>query len=197
MTKEKINHMMVNHQTYLKYINENKTNKLDKFFKIQTYSCFIPAFESFNKLYLDTPYIIKEYVFDKLYSNYNGVGYQIFFKTNSNTEYRVDLIPVCNYLQNISLKFVWSVSFATSDKEVGDSSYEEMTNLNETREVLLRIGDIIKRLDIPKYFVIGNTLEEKRMNIYSGFLLLVFPDYNIKMARCDGFIDNMGLYIWI
>jgi len=103
---------------------------------------------------------------------------------------------VKNFLKDIKSKFVWNVSFTISNKNINDPSYEEITSLNETREVLHRIGDILNKIEISKYFVIGNTLEEKRLTIYKNFVLIVFPNYNIKMDYCEGFIDDKGLYIW-
>ena len=189
--------LMVNEATYKNYINLHKSNKLDNNFKIQTPKIYRnKVFETFDKLYSNTLFTIIDYKFDSSFSNYNMKGFKIFFKTNSDNEYRIDLEPVKNYLEDIDSDFVWSISFTISDKNILDPSYEDITSLNETREVLHRIGDILSKIDIVKYFVIGNTLEEKRLTIYKNFILIVFPDYKIKMNYCEGFIDNKGLYIW-
>ena len=75
-------------------------------------------------------------------------------------------------------------------------NYEELTGLGEEKEVLIRVGDVLNKIDIPKNFVIGNTILDKKIKIYKHILVLVFPDYNIDMNYCEGFIDNKGLYIW-
>lgn len=78
----------------------------------------------------------------------------------------------------------------------GHLDYEELTGLNEEKEVLLRVGDILQNIILPKYFVIGNTDIEKRIKIYKHILLLVFPNYNVEMSYCEGFKNDKGLYIW-
>lgn len=190
--------LMVSYKSYIDYVSKNKTDRLDKFLKIYTYKEFRKSvFESFDKLYQNTQYVISGHTFKKEYSNYiNTNGYQIFFKTDSNIEYRIDLIPVTNYNKNINSKFVWNISFTTSNKPVQDINYEELTGLNETKEVLLRMGDILNKINIPKYFIIGDTLLQKKINIYKNFLILVFPNYNIEMSYCAGFLNDKGLYIW-
>jgi len=194
----KVDNIMVSHITYNNYIKENNSERLDKFLKIYTYKKFRESvFESFDKLYPNTKFSISKYVFGDKFSNYNnGHGYQIFFKTDSDTEYRVDLIPMINYNMKIDSEFIWSISFTLKDNSIYDESYEELTKLDETREVLLRIGDILNRIDIPKYYIIGDTTLKSKIKLYKNFLLLVFPDYNIEMLYCDGFINDKGLYIW-
>lgn len=197
--KSNIKNLIVSNITYKNYINSHKTDRLDKFIKIFTIEKFNETIiiESFDKTYFNTPYKIKPKLFDKKYTNYEyPFGFQIWFKTNSDNEYRIDLIPVKNFNEKISSNFVWSVSFTLSKYDIIDINYEELTGLMEEREVLLRIGDILDDIKIPKYFIIGNTILEKKIKIYKHILLLVFPNYNIEMSYCDGFLNDKGLYIW-
>jgi len=196
----KVNHIPSTNRTYINYINEHKTDRLDKFLKIYTFERFNSEkiiLESFDRLYKNTEFKIETKEFDKRYTNYiNNIGYQIKFNTDSDNKYRIDLIPIKNYNVDINSDFVWSISFTLDKYEVGDVRYEELTNLNEEKEVLIRIGDILNRLDISKNFVIGNTDMEKKLRLYKNILIFVFPDYNIQMNYCEGFINNKGLYIW-
>jgi hypothetical protein len=195
----KTKYLPVTNKTYINYVNHNRTDRVSKFLKIYTFEKFNETFvlESFDKLYKNTKFEIKAKVFDKKLTNYkSNIGYQILFKTDSENEYRIDLIPIKNFNIYIKSDFVWSISFTLNRYGVGHVYYEELTGLNEEKEVLIRIGDILNKIDIIKYFVIGNTILEKKIRIYKQFLLLVFPDYNIEMSYCEGFIDDKGLYIW-
>ena len=116
--------------------------------------------------------------------------------TKSNNEYRIDLIPIKNYNKDISSDFVWYISFTLSKYDINDINYEELTGLNEEKEVLLRISDILNNFTIDKIFIIGNTFLEKKIRLYKNFMIYAFTNYNIKMDYCKGFIDNKGLYIW-
>ena len=197
--ESKVKHFIVSNITYKNYINIHKTDRLDKFIKIYTFEKTKESIilESFDKIYIDTSYKIKTKSFDKKYTNYKyHLGFQIWFKTDSNNEYRIDLIPIKNFNEKISSDFVWSMSFTLSKYDINDINYEELTGLMEEREVLLRIGDILNSVKIPKYFVIGNTILEKKIKIYKHILLFVFLDYNIEMSYCEGFLNDKGLYIW-
>jgi len=195
----KVDSIPVTNKTYIEYINIHKNDRISRFLKIYTFERFNEkiVLESFDKLYKNTKYEIKTNSFDKKLTNYkSNDGYQIWFKTDSENEYRIDLIPIKNFNINIESDFVWSISFTLDKYDSDDIYYERLTNLGEEKEVLIRIGDILNTVDIIKYFVIGNTLLEKKIRIYKQLLLFVFPNYNIEMSYCEGFIDNKGLYIW-
>ena len=187
-------------KTYVNYVNtHNRTDRISTFLKIYTFEKFNEkiVLESFDKKYDDTKYEIKSKKFNKKLTNYkSNIGYQIWFKTDSANSYRIDLIPLLNYNVNIKTDFVWSISFTLDKYDVYNVNYEELTGLGEEKEVLIRVGDVLNKIDIPKNFVIGNTILDKKIKIYKHILVLVFPDYNIDMNYCEGFIDNKGLYIW-
>jgi hypothetical protein len=190
-------HILVSNSTYNNYVKRYNNDVIYKGFKIYTYIEFRKkVFEIFDTYFENTEYQISSYKFDERLSNYHKTeGYQIFFKTNSNNEYRIDLIPIKNFNDNINSDFVYSLSFTLSHRDILDINYEDFTNLNETKEVLMRIGDIILNLDIPKNYVIGNTILQKKINIYMK-VASVFDGFNIKMDKCDGFLNDIGLYIW-
>ena len=195
----KVKYLLTTNKTYINYVNNhNRTDRLSKFLKIYTFERFNSEkiFESFDKLYKDTKYEIVEYHFDLRYSNYDGFGYKIWFETNSKNKYRIDLTPLKNFNSEIKNDYVFNISFTLDKYDPDDLEYDNLTGLNEEKEVLLRIGDILNKLDIPKYFIIGEVSIEKKMRIYKHILALVFKDYEIKMDYCEGFPNNKGLYIW-
>jgi hypothetical protein len=196
----KVNHMSSSNKTYNDYVDSYKTDRLSKFIKIYTFERFNGEniiFESFDKLYKDTNYNIVEYYYNSKDSNFNKIpGYKIWFDTNSNNKYRIDLMPLKNFNKDIDSDFVFNISFTLDKYSIDDPNYDDLTGLNEEKEVLLRIGDILNNLDINKYFVIGETIIDKKMRIYKHILTYVFKDFKIKMSYCEGFINNNGLYIW-
>ena len=127
--------LLASHITLEKYIKEHNTLRIDKFVKLYTYNGFQKnVMESFDKLYANTDFEKNEYRFGNEYSNYlDEVGYQIFFKTNSNTEYRIDIIPVKNLNSKIDSDFVWSISFTLSENPIHSEEYEKLTELFEEK----------------------------------------------------------------
>jgi len=193
----KTKQILVTNGTYKNYINTYNTDRIDKFLKIYTFERFNKIYESFDKRYPNIKYDVSHIIFDKKYTNYNITnGYELRFLTNSNTKYRIDLIPIKNFNKNINSKFVWYISFTLDKYDINDDQYENLTGLNEEKEVFMRIGEILNNFDIDKNFVIGNTSLQKKIKLYNNFIYLVFPNYNIQMDYCEGFIDNQGLYIW-
>ena len=189
--ESKMIYLLVSNNTYKDYILEHKTERLDKFIKIYTIERFNESVILESFVYPDTPYN------DKKYTNFEPpIGYQIWFKTNSDNEYRIDLIPVKNFDEKIPSPFVWSISFTLSKYDINDINYEELTGLMEEKEVLLRVGDILDKLKIPKFFVIGDTLLNKKIKIYKHIIFFVFSNYKIEISYCEGFLNNKGLYIW-
>jgi len=190
--------LLASHKTLENYLKEHSNLKLDKFINLYTYPEFQRyIIESFDKLYTNTEFIINEYAFGNEYSNYyDGKGYQIFFKTNSGIEYRIDLMPVVNYNDKIKSDFVWNISFTLSEHDIKSEDYEKLTELHEEKEVLIRIGDILNRLNINKNFVIGQTIDPRKINLYQNILLYVFKDYNTELNYCEGMINKKGLYVW-
>ena len=190
--------LFVSNQTLSDYIKNHNNTKLDKFISLYTYNGFQKImFESFDKIYQNTEYKMYNYIYKKEFSNYgNGEGYQIFFKTDSNNEYKIDLIPIKNYNNIIKSDFVWNIAFTLSNRNVQSDSYEELTNLHEEKEVLLRVGDILDKINIPKYFAIGNTIDPRKINLYKHILMYVFKDYKVDLSYCECMFDDKAIYIF-
>ena len=195
----KTKYISATNKTYINYVNNhNRTDRISKFLKIYTFEKFNEKFvlESFDKKYEDTKYDIISFNFDSNHFNYNISGYKIWFKTDSDNKYRIDLMPLINFNKEIDNKFVWNISFTLDKYDVYDEEYEDLTALNEEKEVLIRVGNILDNINIPKYFIIGDTVIQKKIRIYKHILSIVFPNYNIDMNYCEGLLNNKGLYIW-
>jgi hypothetical protein len=186
-------------KTYINYVNNhNLSDRISTFLKIYTFERFNRnvILESFDKKYDDTECEIEFFKFDSSYSNYDKSGYKIWFKTESGNKYRIDLAPLKNFNSKINSEFVWNISFTLDKYDVDDFEYDDLTALNEEKEVLVRIGNILDNINIPKYFIIGDTVLQKKIRIYKHILSIVFPNYNIDMNYCEGLLNNKGLYIW-
>jgi hypothetical protein len=195
----KTKYISTTNKTYTDYVNShNRTDRLSTFLKIYTFEKFNEklVLESFDKKYDDTKFEIESFRFDSSHSNYDKSGHKIWFKTESGNKYRIDLSPLKNFNSHINNDFVWNISFTLDKYNVDDVEYEDLTSLNEEKEVLVRVGNILDRIDIPKYFIIGDTELQKRIRIYKHIVSIVFPNYNIDMNYCEGLFNNKGLYIW-
>ena len=194
----KTKYISTTNKTYIDYVKKYNNDRIDKFLKIYTFEKFNEkiVLESFDKKYEDTEFEIVPFDFDSSHSNYNMSGYKIWFKTDSGNKYRIDLAPLVNFNKEINNNFVWNISFTLDKHDVYDVDYEDLTGLGEEKEVLVRIGNILDRIDIPKYFIIGDTILEKRIRVYKHVLSIVFPNYNIEMNYCEGLFNSKGLYIW-
>jgi len=195
----KVKYLSTTNKTYINYIKKYNSDRISKFLKIYTFEKFNEKFilESFDKKYDDTKYDFIPFNFDSNHSNYNGIGYKILFNTDSNNKYRIDLMPLLNFNTEINNEFIWNISFTLDRYNVDDFEYEDLTGLGEEKEVLVRIGNILNNIDIPKYFIIGDTELQKKIRVYKHMLSIVFPNYNIKMDYCEGLLNNKGLYIWM
>ena len=195
----KTKYISTTNKTYIDYVNNhNRSDRLSTFLKIYTFEKFNEnlVLESFDKKYDDTKFEIESFRFDSSHSNYDKSGYKIWFKTVSDNKYRIDLAPLKNFNSKINSEFIWNISFTLDKYEVYDAEYEDLTSLNEEKEVLVRVGNILDRIDIPKYFIIGDTELQKRIRVYKHVISIVFPNYNVDMSYCEGLFNNKGLYIW-
>lgn len=195
----KVKYLSTTNKTYKNYVERFSTDRLSKFLKIYTFERFNSEkiiLESFDKKYEDTKFDIISFRFDENHSNYNIDGYKIWFDTNSGNKYRIDLVPLKNFNNEIDSDFVWNISFTLNKYDVYDADYEDLTGLGEEKEVLIRVGNILNNVNIPKFFIIGDTVLQKKIRIYKHILSIIFPEYNIKMDYCEGLLNNKGLYIW-
>lgn len=187
-----MNYLYVSFKTFEEYYNKFKTDKLYKFYKIQTSKYikehpFIKLNEIFNKDYSDVEY--------EVYYSDNEIT-TIKFKTSNLNVYRLDLLKMKNYCKEIDDEFVYNISFTDWYRDV--EKYEELTNKNEIYELLSKIGFILRdyNKDKNQSYCIGLTLDDRKNNLYNYFLRIVFKDYKIRLDYCDGLINNKAIYIF-
>lgn len=180
-----------------------KKYKLDKNIYISTLSKFsdnLPHIKKINEIF--TSEISTLYQVEKIKSPYfNGYDYFFFFKSSSNTEYRIDLLFMED--KEVSYNNIYSVSFSLAENEPYSSSiidYEKLTDKKEMIELLSRIKFIIKNwlnsINFNITFCIGKSDIENKNNIYEYMIKVCFPDYFIKYDYSSQFTGNKAIYIW-
>lgn len=183
-------YLYVSHYTFNEYYNKFKNNRLSKFIKITT-----------SKYINENPLIKLNEIFDKDYSDvkYNVVYSDddittLKFETNKN-KYRLDLLKMKNYCKEIEDDFVYNISFTELNRDVDE--YEMLTNKKEIYEILGKIGYILKDFNKCKNhsYLIGLSNDERKNKLYDYFLRIVFNNYKIRYDYCEGFVNNMGIYI--
>ena len=132
---------------------------------------------------------------------YNGDDYFLFFKSSSNTKYRIDLLFMED--KEVSYNNIYLVSFSLLENEPYSSSildYKKLTDKKEMIELLSRIKFIIKNwlnsINFNITFCIGKSDIETRNSIYEYMIKVCFPDYFIKYDYSSQFTGNKAIYIW-
>lgn len=117
-------------------------------------------FEEVNEIFNGTK---TDYVINK-----NNNDYLILFKSNSNINYRIDLIKDIN---NIDL---YHIGFSLLTRDT--NNYDKLTNLNESKEVFSKVIYILKNVDTtigsPEY-CIGATGNLKKDRIYQYMMRFI------------------------
>mgnify|MGYP001377380110 CR=1 FL=1 len=159
-------HIRVKIKDYERYFEKYGHARLDRWNRIIPDVNTLPKFiRKFNE----------EEIFDGIETPYelieNNNGYLILFKSNSNTEYRFDLLKEPD-------TDIYHLGFSTSDKKVTDNDdvYSSLTYKGESKEVFAKLVWILKDL-VPKLnihqFCIGATNDEQKNKIYQYMMRLV------------------------
>jgi hypothetical protein len=162
-------HILVKIGDFINYQNKYGHNRLDKWYKIYSASKTKTLFElSSGKLY-------EEEIFSGLETNYkldelNNDCYIIKFISNSNTEYRFDLLKEPNLN-------IYHLGFSLYDNNLNKiEEYESLTDKNEALEVFNRLiwilKDINPKLNIEEY-CIGATGDIRKDKIYQYMMRFV------------------------
>lgn len=170
------------------FIKNEKNNRLDIGLKLLPSSKFIKINEIYNSE-INTDYnCIKDY---NEYKSY-------VFKTNSNIEYRLDLFIIYEVTIN---KRVNHISFTLSNIEWDDEQYENLTNYNETIELLNRIrfiiNDLVNKNKILNYFCIGGSDLKEKNSIYKYFLKTVIGESGFEKINTESYSTGWGLFFKI
>jgi len=201
-----MNKYILTHKQYISLTEKYKTNKLDKNTTIDIYSKFNENHyigKKINELFDNE--LITEYVIDRRISKAfkNKYDYIFIFKTNSGTEYRLDLLY--HEDNKVSYTNMYSILFSTSENdpyEVEEEQYEEKTNKREMIELMNRLRYIINEwLKIMNFktitFVIGKSSIEKKNEIYKYLIVICFGKYDIKYEYSSHYFDNKAFYLTI
>ena len=125
-----------------------------------------------------------------------------FFKSKSDTEYRLDLVILIE--QNSSLKdqrlydkkFI-SVSFSLSDSK--EENYDNETGLDELYDVMSRIRYLIELNEYKTkngYIFMFGKPSINKIKMYEYFIKICFPDYRLVLDFTSGFPNtSVGYYL--
>ena len=136
--------------------------------------------------------INEEEIFDGIETKYStnkqGNNYLVEFKTNSNTEYRFDLLNEPNTK-------VYHLAFSLFSNVLSDETeYHRQTNKGESLEVINRLIYILKeldkKLDVDQY-CIGATGNDKKDHIYE-YLMRFITGWEKK--ETDQYQNGWGIY---
>jgi hypothetical protein len=150
-----MNYIKVKYQDYKKYLEVFNTDRIDKGNKISPIISSLPKFLNINEEILEgreTKY--------ELVKNKNS--YLIEFLSSNSNKYRFDL-------SNEPNTKIYHLSFSDSDKDIQDTSYENLTKRNESIDVFSRLvwilKDINSKINIDEY-CIGGTDNDSKNKIY-------------------------------
>lgn len=176
---------------YRLYVERNNTDRLSKNCKLYT--------TSKDKLLNDSK--LYEIFKNSLYTDYqtyiDNNHYKFIFKSNSNTEYRLDI-----FIINESDKgLVNHIAFSLNSRNLSTDEYETPTDKKEMIEVLNRLHFIIKDLVykqiLTNYFCIGGTELESKNNIYQYMLKVIVGDDGFEKIETNIYDTEWGLYFKI
>jgi hypothetical protein len=180
-----MNYLYVKYNHYINFINENKSDRLNRNLKLMISSTKSgKILKEIFEYPLETTYKIEEYSPNILVS----------FNSNSNNKYRLDIIKIFE-----NDEFINHIAFSDYENKLEDSDdYERLLDRNEFREILNRIHyimiDLIDNGFINNKFCIGGTKLEKKNRIYQFFLKVVVGDSGIKKLKTDLYDTGWGLY---
>lgn len=188
--------------TYNEFIKENKTNRLSKNEKLEQPGAGVVNFLNIEKIdeIFDSKIDKLEYEENAVDKKHGNITY--FFKSKSNTEYRLDLVVLLEKNEDIkderlhNKRFI-SVSFSLSNSNY--ENYDDQTNLNELYDVMSRIRYLIQlneyKTNLNYIFMFGKPAENK-INMYKYFIKICFPDYKLIVDYTSGFPNtNVGYYL--
>lgn len=157
--------ILVRMSDYIKYVNENSTNKLDDYNTLYTIGSFPP-------LFFRNGLEINEEIFNGTPNKYDIIKSDndhilIKFISKLNDTYRIDLIkePINN---------IYHIGFSKYENEINDiENYEKKTNDENSIDVFSRIIWILKDLDMKVEYCIGATGDDKKDSIYEYMMRFV------------------------
>ena len=169
---------------YIKFLESNSTNRIYKNLKIWTTGSKNDLL-GINEIF-ESP-LATEYTS----SNHPNNGLKLIFKTNSETEYRLDLLfieefnEVINHISFTLNKSTFDIIPDNNhDYDIMNSEYDKPTGKKEMIEILNRIHfilrDLVSKNKINNSFCIGSTEIIEKNNIYEYFSNPSLPTTTFK-----------------
>lgn len=197
---------MINYKTslytYNEFFKENKTNRLSKNEKLEQPGAGVVNFLNVEKIdeIFDSKIDKLEYDEKAIDRVHGDITY--FFKSKSNTEYRLDLVILFERNKDLKDKRLHNKRFISVSFSLSNSNYEnydDQTNLNELYDVMSRIRYLIQlneyKTNLSYVFMFGKPAENK-INMYKYFIKICFPDYKLVVDYTSGFPNtNVGYYL--
>jgi hypothetical protein len=184
---------LVTLKTYQNFVEENKTNKLDRWARIATTTLggLFRYVGRVNEVF-EKP---REVEYDRVDTNsiyYAGkVDTVYYFKSKSGNEYRLDLIVYYDDAEQYLIgEELISVSFSLANQEAteeNEDNYEKKTNLHEAIDIYRCVAYLIGEYDRDVIYSIGETLDDKKDNTYREAAKRLFPDYYLKYGKTKAF----------
>ena len=188
-----MNYLHTKYEHYVKFVEQHKTDRLEKGLKIYTNSKTGLFKNSINEIFkdeLNTQYkIVKDYP-DMLIS----------FYTKSQNKYRLDIIQGIE--KDKSNEYINHIAFSDYNNDPNDEeAYETLLNRNEMIEVINRIHFILKDLNkinkINNQFCIGGTKLLAKNNIYQYVLKVLVGVDGFEKLETTVYKSGYGLYFKI
>lgn len=172
--------VLVKYDDFVSYKNTHGTDKLDE----NSVICAPSKTKLVSRLFP-----VNEEIFNGTKTQYSisksSDGYLITFKSNSDTEYRFDLLKDPD-------DDIYHLAFGLLD--TNDVEYEVLTNKNESLEVFSRLIWILKDTSSKKgidKFIIGMTNDEKKNRIYQYMMKFISGWKKIDTTNYD---TGKGIY---
>lgn len=130
------------------------------------------------------------------------LNYHVFFKSNSDTEYVVDIICFNDNVSPFPNYPLYNISFTTKE-QYDTPEYETVTNKNESIEILGSIINIFRVMDINiknniknPIYVIGETNDIKKINFYRNIINDTLPEY-IEIKGKSSINNGKDVYYYL
>jgi len=188
-----MNYIHTKYEHYVKFIEQYKTDRLEKGLKIYTISKSGLFNGNINEIFKDesdTKYNIEK----------NSTNILISFYTKKQNKYRLDIIRGVE--KDKSMDHINHIAFSDYKQNPNDEEkYELLLNRNEMIEIINRIHfilkDLVKNNTINNHFCIGGTKLLAKNNIYQYVLKILVGDNGFDKLDTNVYKTGYGLYFKI
>lgn len=188
-----MNYIHTKYDHYVKFLEDYKSDRLQKGLKIYTVSKTGLFGNTLNEIFkdeLDTKYDIEK----------DSTNMLISFYTKKQNKYRLDIIRGIE--PDKSKDYINHIAFSDYDQDPNnEEKYESLLNRNEMIEIINRIHfilkDLVKNNIINNHFCIGGTKLLAKNNIYQYVLKILVGGDGFDKFDTDVYKTGYGLYFKI